>query len=249
LEQAYVHAAFHYVAAKNGDRFAIYQGRVFLTTANPNLPTFLFESPNVRAGRVSLLDLNLDIRSFVDHLMKGSLETPQGDLYFEKADGGRYAASFVPFHADGLKVQSRFNVLTIMAGPKASLRQPDLDWEIKAATLPYDGLQELVNELNLGSIIGPTASVEIVAFNIAGVDVQKSRVSGTKADLQIMLAKAVKPDRVSVGYRVYVPGTPTRRGTLAGDAIQWTEDEALRRGRAVLDVPADVLALADEVIE
>jgi hypothetical protein len=103
--------------------------------------------------------------------------------------------------------------------------------------LPYDGLQELVNELNLGSIIGPTASVEIVAFNIAGIDLQKSRVSGTKADLQIMLAKAVKPGRASVGYRVYVPGTPTRRGMLAGDAIQWTEDEALRRGQAVLDVP------------
>ena len=75
LEQAYVHAAFHYVAVKTGDRFAILQGRVFLTTANPNLPTFLFGSPNVRAGRISLPELNLDIRSFVDRLMTGKLET------------------------------------------------------------------------------------------------------------------------------------------------------------------------------
>jgi hypothetical protein len=106
---------------KTGDRFAILQGRVFLSTANPNLPTFLFESPNVRAGRISLPELNLHIRSFVDRLLTGKLETPQGDLYFEKADGGRYAASFVPFHADGLKMQSRFNVLTIPS-PSASRR-------------------------------------------------------------------------------------------------------------------------------
>ncbi len=28
----------------------------------------------------------------------------------------RYAASFVPFHSDGLQTQRRFNLLTIMAG-------------------------------------------------------------------------------------------------------------------------------------
>jgi len=56
----------------------------------------------------------------------------------------------VPFHPDALQNQVRHNVLTIMSGQAETIRQPDIDWEIKVASRPYEGLQELANEFRLG---------------------------------------------------------------------------------------------------
>jgi hypothetical protein len=237
VEHAYVHAAFNYIAVKSGDRFVIVYGRVFLNITDLNIPSLSFQSEHIRAGRYTLPELKLDVRGFVDQLLTGKLETPHGDLYFDHADGGRYAASFVPYHPDGLTNQQRFNVLTMMADPVAPLPQPDIDWEIKAASIPYDGLQEIANELSLGAMSGPTATVEIVAFNVAAIDGQNSKVSGTSADLRIMVAKGLAPKRAKIGYRIYVPGTPTRRGVVSGEAIQWSDDGSIRRGQTTVQVP------------
>ena len=237
VEKAYVHAAFNYIAVKSGDHFALIYGRVFLNTNDPNLPPLNFQSENIRAGRCILLELKLDVRGIVERLLTGKLETPHGSLYFVRAEGGRYATSFVPYHPDGLKTQLRFNVLTIMAGPVPSLPQPDIDWEIKASPTPYDGLQEIANELGLGGMTGLTSSVEIAAFNIAAVDGQNSKVSGTSADLQIVLAKGLLPERAKLGYRIYVPGMPTQRGIVPGEKMQWNEDAAIQHGQAKVQVP------------
>ena len=131
----------------------------------------------------------------------------------------------------------RFNVLTIMAGPVARLPQPDIDWEIKASPIPYDGLQEIANELSLGGMTGPTSTVEVVAFNVAAIDGQNSKVSRVRADLRIVLAKGLLPERAKLGYRIYVPGMPTRRGIVPGEKMQWSEEAANQHGQATVQVP------------
>ena len=78
----------------------------------------------------------------------------------------------------------RFNVLTIMGGQLALIRQPDIDWEIKAASPPYDGLQELANELNLGPLVDTTGRVEIVAYNVAVIDGYLGQVLTSKYALR-----------------------------------------------------------------
>jgi len=237
VEKAYVHAAFNYIAVKSGDRFVLMHARMFLNTTDPNIAPLNFQSENIRAGRYNLSELKLDLRRLVEQLLTGKLETPDGDLHFDRAEGGRYAASFIPFHQDGLRAQQRINVLTLMAGPIASVPQPDIDWEIKAAATPYDGLQEIVNELSLGAMSGPTASVEVAAFNVAAIDGKTSKVAGTQADLGIVLAKGLAPDRARLGYRIYVPGSPTQRAIVDGAQLKWSEDETVQRGQATVQVP------------
>jgi hypothetical protein len=237
FEKGYAHVAFNYVAVRSGDRFVIAHGRVFFNTTAPDVQPIHFQSRNIRAGRYALSELNLDAPAFVEQLIAGKLATPHGDLHFDCADGGRHAASFVPIHQDGLKSQTRYGVLTIMAGPSPTLPQPDTDWEIKAASRPYEGLHELTNELSLGVTTSPTCVVELVAFNVAAIDAQNSKVSGTSADLRIVLAKGLAPARARLGYRVYAPGTPTTRQVVSGEAMHWTEDTSFRRGQATVTVP------------
>jgi len=55
-------------------------------------------------------------RGLAEKLIEGKLATPDGELLFRSAVDARCAASFVPFHPEGLKTQVRINVLTLMAG-------------------------------------------------------------------------------------------------------------------------------------
>ena len=238
VEKAYVHAAFNYIAVKASNRFVIVRGRLFLTDAVPQVAPMTFQSPNIRAGRYTLDELKLNLREFIARLLAGALDTPEGPLCFEAAEGGRHAASFVSFHPDGLQAQRRFNALTLMAGPIVEMRQPDLDWEVKAAARPYDGLQEIATELAIGDITGPTATVEIIALNVSAIDAQRSKVSGTKAEVCVILAKGLSPDRVSLGYRVYMANTHPQRGTVSVDDMEWSDEGQVQLGRTTLDVPA-----------
>jgi len=202
VEKAYLHSAFNYIAFKSRNRFVICRGRVYLNTADPQLRQMSFQSSNVRAGRFTLDELGVNLREFIAQLRAGIIDTPGGPLYFEAAEGVGFSFSFVPFHPDGLQAQRRFNVLTLEAGPVAEMLQPDLDWEIKAAALPYDGLQEITNELALAGLEGPNARIELVAFNAAVIDAQRSKLSGTKAEVYLKLSNALIPD---------APALPTAR--------------------------------------
>jgi hypothetical protein len=139
--------------------------------------------------------------------------------------------------SDGLRNQTRYSVLTIMGAPIPQVRQPDLDWEIKAASPPYDGLQEIANDLHLGLMNSPTSSVEIVAFNVAAIDMQASSVGGTSANLQILLAKHLARSKAALGYRVFAPGAPPVRGVVAGDRLRWSEEGPNLRGGTEIEVP------------
>lgn len=234
FECAFVNLVFSYIAAKSGTKFEIVYGRVFLNTIASSAPNLTFQTPNLRAGRFTLAELKLDLRHFVEHLLSGKIDTPQGDLYFPVQ--GRCATSFTPFHPDGLINQLRYNVLTIMGAPTRPLPQPDIDWELKAAPDPYDGLQEVINEFGLAGMSKPTATVEIAAFNVAVIDAA-SRVSGTNADLSINIAHGLSPERAKTAYRIYAPSTPPIRGVVSGENMQWTDDGNIRRGRTNLQVP------------
>ncbi len=111
-----------------------------------------------------------------------------------------------------------------------------MDWEIKAATPPYDGVQEVAREYGLDAISGDIISVGIVAYNVAVVDAANSKVEGTTANVQVLLAGNLPTDRAEVTYRTYVLGVVNERGTISGSSMDWTEGEGFRRGRFVFDV-------------
>jgi hypothetical protein len=202
-ETAFQHIGFSYLAVKFGEPFQIVRARIFLNTSQPTAPPPHFKSTHVRAGNYPLTELGFDLRGLIDHLVTDILETPDGPLHFPSAPGGHHAASFTPFHPDGLTTQTRYNVLTIMAGATGYIRQPEIDWEIKAASRPYEGLQELAHEFGLGILDPRPPYVEVIAYNVAVIDAQHSTVSGNSAHVQVNLAKGLEHKRVKVGYRAY----------------------------------------------
>jgi hypothetical protein len=237
-EGAYQSIGFSYFAVKIGDRFVIKQGLLFLNTRTPpNAASKHFRSPRIHAGHYPLADLKIDLRGFIDRLLQGQLDTPDGMLHFPAAEGGHHAAAFMPLHPDGLQRQTRFTYLMLMGGQIEPLRQPETDWDIKAGSPPYDGAQELVNEFGLGSLTSDTLTVGIVAYNVAVIDAQNSKVDGTNAEVRVVLAKELANDRVSVGFRTYAPGVPAVRGIVPGTALQWTDQANPKHGQTTIQVP------------
>jgi hypothetical protein len=234
FEKAFQDAGFSYLAVKFDADFVLLHGRVFLLTSGPTALPPHFRSPHVRAGHYKLAELGLDVRGLIERLCVGLLNTPDGELRFP---GGDYAASFVPFYPDALQNQVRHNVLTIIGERAETIRQPDIDWEIKGASRPYEGLQELANEFALGPVTERSVFVEIFAQNISAIDTKMSKLAGTNADIQVLLAKGLNTGLVTLGYRIYLPGAATNRGTLSGEDMLWNEESEYLRGHATLQVP------------
>ena len=233
---AYGNSSFSYVAVRNGAQFTLVQGALFLVAP----PAFAFSSlvsHGVRAGHYSLTALSTSTRGFVDLLLEGKIQTPDGDIEFPASHTGEYLAGYLPFHPAGLQNQNRLDVLKISGAEQTRhIRQPHLDWELKAAATPYDGIQELMNEYRLGLLRGDTASIEIIASNVAAVDFS-SPVVGKKANLRARLANGLTIQKFTLGYRVLCQGRVVERRRLKGDAFRWASSADAQEGSAEIDIP------------
>jgi len=228
---------FSYLAVKHGDDFYLVQGALLFNTAPSKTPFSHFRSNNVRAGNYLLSELHLDARGLVAALISGEVPTPDEKLLFPGNDTGNFGVTYDPFHPEGLKVQCRYNVLTILGGLQAAyIRQPLLDWELRASSTPYDGLQELLFEYKLGALRS-IVSVEVIAFNVAAVDFG-SPVSGSKARVGIFLAHGLSNKNVTLGYRIFSQGHVETRSMIQGSAFQWTKSTDHQYGSAEIDVPS-----------
>jgi len=234
--EAYKHRFLTYLATKSGDNFALARARVFLSVNAPVAPFSHFKSTNVRAGRYNLSELRADVRALIGALVSGKITTPDGDLLFPGADG-RYGVSFIPFHPEGLQRQLRLNILSVIGAQDQIQPHMGLDWELKASTTPYDGLQELMSEYQLGPLSPGPAQVEVIALNVAEVDTARSRVNGTKAEFHVALAAGLPRDKFRVGYRVLHQGHVFARATIDPGAIDWSALNGWQLGRAVVEVP------------
>jgi hypothetical protein len=124
-----------------------------------------------------------------------------GNLLFPGNESGNHGATHEPFHHEGLKAQSRYDVLTLRGGLQASyVRQPLFDWELRATPTPYEGLQELAFEYKIGSL-RDVVSVEVISFNVAAVDFT-SAVSGSSVNLCVFLAHGLSTENLTLGYRI-----------------------------------------------
>lgn len=230
-------ASLSYFAVKHEGAFVLVQARLFLNTVPSDLPLAHFQTANIRAGHFLISDLKADAQGVVGIFTDGKLICPAGELWFPPAHGGSYSAYHLPFHPEGLQNGNRLDVLTLTGARWTEyVRQPQLDWEVKAAMTPYDSIAELLLEYRLGTLRGDAANLEVVAFNVAVVDLS-STVSGTKANPAVLLADGLSPDKVTLGYRVFSQGRVVQRATIPGAAMQWERRDALQRGITEIDIP------------
>jgi hypothetical protein len=235
LREAYGNCGFSYVAVAHNGAFVLLQGALFFNMAPTDLRAKQFKSLHVRAGYYPLETLELSAEEVISALLAGSLPTPDGELRFPDTSGN-YNSSFTPFHTVGLQNQQRLNVLGISGDHQtAYVQQPMIDWELKAASVPYENLQELMFDYKLGLFRGNTVIVEAIAYNVALVRFD-SKVDSTKAYPDIRAAVGLDPTKLTLNYRVLSQGKVIERKTVDGTGIKWVEEDGFRRGIAEIDI-------------
>jgi hypothetical protein len=235
LTDAYQNDSFSYVAAKTADSLVLVQGTLYLNVNTPIIPLKTFESKCIQAGHFYLKDVGLSRDQVIAQLCDGKLAIPGGELAFP-GNNGHYGVQYQPYHEIGLRSQSRLIHLTLMGNEiRHYIEQPNLDWELRAADTPYDGMQDLLNEFqpgNLRSVI----SVDIAAFTVVVVDAQ-SAVAGESATLMLRSALSADKEKISVGVRITEQGKVVKRERIAGNAFEWEDKDGFKLGTKQLAVP------------
>lgn len=234
LEEAYSHASFSYFAVKQGDKFILIQGTLYLNIQPPTMSLGALSTQNIRAGHYFLKDASLTPRQLAERLFEGHLDTPSGPLEFPPT-GTHHAVHYQPFHEIGLQKQSRLTHLTVWGDQSSEyIDRAKIDWELRAAPAPYDGLNDLLIEFQPGVLTGVN-KVEIAAFTVAAID-GSSSVDGDKARFVIRAALDAKKKKVGVSYRVLERGKVVARATLNPKSISWTKEGLHLIGKAEVSV-------------
>jgi Holliday junction resolvase len=231
----YRHSSFSYLAIRNGDSFELRQGRLSLGGFPQKTPFGHFESKNIKAGIFKLEELKLTERSFIETLFSGRLQTPKGDFLFPPEKEKSYSVYYARFHPNGMINQCRQRQLIISGSRSSNIQTIELDWELKAAPIPFFDLQELCNEYFVGQFKLDSLSVEVVAYNVAVISAESS-IDKTKAKLAIDLVEGLQSEKASIGYRVFEMNKVAKRGLLSGSALTWNNIDGVQRGEAQLEV-------------
>ncbi|UDL88385.1 hypothetical protein LGH82_25100 [Mesorhizobium sp. PAMC28654] len=234
IAPAYDMPLFCFVAIRKPDGHHIMQARLLLLDAAPGFkPKAVFETTNILAGQVVIPPTTL--RSFLADFAAGKVSVDGFDLIFDHPE--QVNATVTRFHDEGTREQRRLPVLMVKGNDQISYAlQPDTDWELRAALLPYDSLNELANDYRTGPVSGDGASFAVVPAPVGLVDYD-SPVHATEATPTVRISRRLNPQDVSLGLRVVHNDAVIERRTIAGPAIQWEMDGTVLRGTTKLSVP------------
>jgi hypothetical protein len=221
------------------ERDASGKAALFMNPSAPNVPLTHFQSENVRAGHYPLDELGLDAKSFVDQVLSGTIATPRGPLLFRSRKDGSYTAIFDSIHPLGLGRQQRYAALTITGGERPPVRQPAVDWELKANAEPHFNLVEVLARFDLGQLDPEKRehTVEVIAYGVAVVDLS-SPVDNTKATIRLRVSEGLAREKVSLGYRVVQGRACVGRASIPGERLEWSAGDGEQLAMAEVEVPA-----------
>jgi len=237
FSDAYNCDSFSYLAAKTSDGLVLIQGTLFLNPQPPTIPIKIVDTKPAQAGHFYLRDAGLTREQAIDQLLTGKLMTPKGELLFPaNSDSHRYGAQYQPYHEIGLRAQRRLTHLAILGAQTGNyIDQPNLDWELRADSIPYDGIQDILHEFQPGILRGVNC-VEIAALCVTVID-RDSVVNGETATLIVRASVASDEKKISVGVRVLEQGRVIRREHILAKAFAWHVRDGFRVGQIELPVP------------
>ena len=245
---AYADARFAFIGTRKDGIIKVLQGQLLLGNALHPLPSQFVETTSLAAGYYALADAGHVFGDVLEKLLSGVLDTPHGPVELAANEKNE-----ISLHLDRQPqafggTQKRITKLTLSG---AQWRQQLLDptaamLELRESERPYIDVNELSQELMLAPFAdGSHANIEVLAFNVAEVDLSK-RIAGGRAELGILMSRLLEPGQCSLGYRVLVKGGAVQRGRLAGDAFTWELKETqgltpVRHGSTSMRVPAGAI--------
>jgi len=236
LGASYQHAIFSYAALKKDEAHLLLSARLFLNVRPSIVPNTHFNSANIRAGCYLLSELSLTPKSFLASLLRGSIETPDGNLLFPY-EGDQYTVFHMPFHQEGINAQKRLSVLQLAGLRQLQFVRPThLDWEVRSCEVPFDGLADLFSHYHLAAFNTDNIRVEIISSAVVEVDFS-AKVDGTIARPALLLAHGLEREKSRLSYRVLQKGHVVKRGFMDGDKLDWTDREDSQVGVGEVEIP------------
>ena len=230
-------ASFTYIARKTKPRSYIIKARINLLSASTVILPKLFISEEVVAETFAINFLHQTPKKIIAAALEGTVVTPQGTFAFLPTMSGGFAANFIPLHPEGLTQNRRLGVLQIHGTDQTDHWQnPILDWCLRAANKPYDGLNELSTDFGMGGIIERSTSLEAVVHGVIAVDL-RNQVVADRATIGILAPRGLDRSKISLGYRVLSKNVVVDRATLDSDDLVWHEEDVNSIGSTEISVP------------
>jgi hypothetical protein len=236
-------ATVAYFAVKKKSELVVVRARMTLGTTNEslNVPP-RFETENTRAGHFLLSQVDLKPKEFVSETLRtGAFVTPYETLSFPGNESGVHNSYPQTFEQVALKESRRLGVLKLNGGPIFSYYDSptDIDWELKAAQLPFNGLADLATEYRLGSFEGSTISFDIEVPNALAID-PMSQVKDKIARVRIAPQFSLDKSEISLNVVVRSRGKVSLRESIDGRRLTWAapDPHGPVLGSFDLDVPS-----------
>lgn len=176
-----------YLAFQRDGVWHLFRGRINYNLQGYEGEPLEVRTANILAGTKIIEGGAAEARKIVERLQSGSLVVDNETLRFEPQFGGGYGSVHIPLLPDGAEKQFRMGLLQIRGSDQQGfLGHTPFDWELRAATTPFDGVGELLSAINIAHLPDQASLFEALVFQIAAIDAA-STVDGTTARIGIVL--------------------------------------------------------------
>lgn len=238
---AYASIRLHVVGVRTGEALEAVAMRLYLDVGADRECKESFRSGRIEAHEISLSTAGCDAQEVARSLASAAGFNAPGCGCIRLPSTEQVGVFIAPpslLHPEGLNSGSRLAVLSVGGGHYANLLpQPDSDWLLRAADVPYDSVQELATDYGVGALHGDRALFEVVARSVIEV-LAESAVVGTRASLGICMAASLDRVRAKIGFRVVHQGNVVKRGAIGGSSLTWSDRGRVIVGIGEIEVPA-----------
>jgi hypothetical protein len=223
------------LAVRTPDGWSVVSGQIVARmSASPGPPKVLETSSAVgfQADVSGGIDVVFDLLAKV---REGRLEI--GDRQFRFPIENDLSGHLEFLNPIGLRDGRRLTTLRVYGAQRRGLfDRTRLDWELKAAEPPFDGLWDFLSEVGLPIPEGDMCSMDVVLLNVVEV-AASSGVTGTKARIDVIMSPRLSPRHMRLGYKVFQHRNLVKRESQGGTALAWHELDGMPVGHFELEVP------------
>lgn len=238
---AYADATFGFIGVRNGDVIDLLQGHLLLPNSTYQISPKHIETKSVVGGLFRLADINESHESFLLKLSTDTLDIPVGKLRLMPAGNNSAPYAFFSPYESGFEIdQPRVNKLSIMSSQGYSRPIEAVTLELRAASTPYDSIEELATDLLIPNYRRDGSFVEVTANNVAMVD-RTRRVVGSSAKIAVLLAPYLDTRNCSLGYKVVLRQNVISRQRISGKDLIWEKQGDHWVGSTEFEVPAGAM--------
>lgn len=160
------------------------------------------------------------VNSIVRGAFEGRLSGTDGTPKLVPAESSPLVSAVHPYRHPMLPAGARIPTALISGAPRHALvtavtDSDAMDWELKAASVPFGSLAEALDYFGLPNFdrIGDMTRIEVLAESPAIIH-GNSRLDGERLNLNVWSSAAIDRDRLRVGLKIYRDAAAGRAGTI-----------------------------------